>query len=749
MTDSFAKTELANISEDGAVPKRRIPNSNVAHSIWKNFKDADDRAGAVDRAAVERMYNGARPFDHEELKRTGQAHRANFNDGTAAAILQQSESAYIDLISSVNDICHITVDLPDAALAQDCGRIMTEEYTKLCNDQDDYAYAVQLLAREFIKHGLVVALFPDEFSLSFDVKRRGQFRCSLDVKANERFIDACFTDVEMKPHELYEYIRNPERAKNGGWNREAVLKSIAKACPTRRGDESIEELEFRLKNNDLGESLGRTVTVHLTHCLVKEFSGRVSHYLINTEFPDVGFLFERPERFDAINQCMVIFTFGVGNGTIGSIRGQGHAILNAIQYLTASRMQMLDMSRMSSSLPVRWNSPTGMQQAPIFYQGPISHIPPGVDFIPVNFPNLGQNVIPVIAELQRIIQNNTGAYHVRQITPDGRERTATEVEAQIRQHAILSTASMELFYLPWRRLHKERVRRLTSPLVRQSDKGAAEIFAWRKRCMERGVPSYAFERVVNAEPERAVGQGSSGMRMLAFRELVGMMSMFDEVGQREVLRAFVASHVGPRQAERIVPRSSEPRPTVDSAIVQLENNDLSEGKQVIPTSNQSHMVHIPAHLQAMAAALQGVAQGQAQPESVMAFLMAGLPHVQAHLQFILRDPFHANQVGQFTKQYQEIEAQAQSLLSQLQAEAAKQQQAQMQQQAALAGQPLNQEEQLKLQDMAMKLQLQQAELEKIKTQQQIAIERHQASMAEKAQKAAQRDVLTSLKVAEK
>jgi len=65
----------------------------------------------------------------------------------------------------------------------------------------------------------------------------------------------------------------------------------------------------------------RTKEVHVLHCYVVEFSGKVSHYITTEDGTLDDFLYKKEDRFESIDECLQIFTYGIGNGFYHSIAG--------------------------------------------------------------------------------------------------------------------------------------------------------------------------------------------------------------------------------------------------------------------------------------------------------------------------------------------------------------------------------------------------------------------------------------------
>lgn len=72
MTNSeLAPLELLGLDEKGKAPKLRVSSVDSARSIYKAIKDSD-QGSSKNRALVDAMFNGAPPFNAQDLIEMGQ-----------------------------------------------------------------------------------------------------------------------------------------------------------------------------------------------------------------------------------------------------------------------------------------------------------------------------------------------------------------------------------------------------------------------------------------------------------------------------------------------------------------------------------------------------------------------------------------------------------------------------------------------------------------------------------------------------
>lgn len=639
---------LLTLDKAGKAPKTRITDHSGLHGLYKNLYLADEQS-AKDRARIMDMFDGAAPYDSVVLRRMGQSYRANLNFGEASADLEKALSAYNDLVTSVDRLVTVKTKFGDESQREEYGAIIAEEFNRLLTkDWPSFYFRQQLLSYYFISQGLAVAFFEDERNWQWNVCPIGDFLIPRGTPATEDKVEiACVRRIYLT-HELYKYIENEKAATAAGWNVDAVKQAIRDATTTLPVDSyNWEELQKELKNNDLYFAHVRSREVHVVHYYVREFDGSYSHAIGRRD--GVGdFLFKKLNRFKSASEAFNIFTYGVGNGQYHSIRGLGYKIFPHIQTTNRLRCAMADGAMLQTSVLLQPQSAEDISRMTMAYSGPLSFLPPGLQIVQTNYPNLAQGVMPIVNEMAMVRQSNTGSYRTQMNSPTGNPRTATEVQAQIANEGILSANSLNLFYVPWGRLLREQFRRLQRDFWIDGESGAEEAKKFRQRLEERGVPWQAVKEVYDVDPIRAIGLGSPAARLTTFNEFMQMLPRFDEMGQINAIRDRVAARVGYDQVDRYLPNPNvKNRIPIDAKIAELENGSMQAGKVVTVMPNENHAIHLGVHLRETQPIVQAVQNNQVEnKQQTMMFLSMIYEHCNEHLIRIAQDKTKENEIKQ-------------------------------------------------------------------------------------------------------
>jgi hypothetical protein len=745
----------------GEVPCARVGDVDAARSIYLSLKKADE-GSSRNRALIDGMFNGAPPFNANDLKEVGQGERTNLDFGEAAALKDQALAGYYDLTNSVDMLARVRTTYGSPEQAAEWSEIIGEEFHRTLRGWSEFEFNHQRLSDYFVTHGVGVAYFEDELDWRWRVTGLNEFRIPRGTRASEAEIEVATVDREYRADELYGFIRDPEIAASLGWDVATVKEALKRACAqdttTSLGD--WEKLEVELKNNDILYGTAKSKVVKVVHMWVKEFCGCVSHLIFLQEpLPtDVGamkesFLYRKEKRFDSPTQCWVTFTYGVGNGTYHGIRGLGFKIYPHIQVLNRLRCGMVDGALLSSSLIVQPSdsSTRALDDLTLTYYGPYALFPPGLKIVDKAVPNLQQNIIPVISDMAMQMSNNTGAYQTRAAGSDG-ARTAYEVKAQLQKEAVLSNASINLFYHPWKRILTEVFRRLTRRDYNAREPGGKEAVEFRKRLLKRGVPEEAIHRVINVEPVRAIGYGSPAMRMAAIDETMSIFGSLDEMGRINLLRDRIAARFGQEVVDRYLPSPQTTlRPPLDYKIAVLENATMSTGSPIPTSPGENHFIHAGTHLQALDQLDAAVSQGSSNPQQALEVYQIFLPHLGEHLNSLGADLVRKDEVALMRQRHQQLSASAKRLADELQAMQENQQKAQQaeaeRQQTALMAE--YQAMQKKLAESEQLSPEAQQRLMERRAELQMKIEKHQADLQMKDAQTAQKLALEDAKAAAK
>lgn len=622
--------DLGSLDENNKPVVSRLKDVTSAVGIFENLRRADEKS-SINRARIDAMFDGAAPYDQEKLLASGQGLKTNLNFGEAQRLLDISLSAYVDLYSSLESLIEVKAPpTADPATAGAAEQIVGEELTHMLRSWPEFHSSYLRLCTQFIKHGVGIAYFDSPEDWRFRVGGFSDILIPRQTPATENAIDIAVGRREYHLHELFHFIKNPKAAEKVGWNVpevRRVIKENARSTGRRFSGSTtytdFESLEAELKNNDLFTGI-QNPSVAILHFWVREMDGSVSHFIAAEDTPK-DFLYKKISKFKSPDQAYVFFTHGVGsNGTYHSVRGLGQRIFAHIQTSNRLRCQMIDGAMLGSAVMIQPESQRALDELDFTYYGAYAILSPGVNIIEKGSADLGKVVKPALDDLTSQLQLNTDTVSTYGPSQGSPYRNQMQVAADMDVATRLSGSSLNLFYMSWTRLMREFTRRVVA-----STKEDEFIKDFYRRCEERGV-ARDFVRKIDLNRTRAVrsiGNGSKAGRLVALRELQGISGRLDEVGRRNLDRDIVATSVGHDLANRYLPLSPEPRPTVDVKIAFLENQQLMAGQPVPVVSNEMHGIHLETHVPALMQLVEALNTGAADPQQAVQPLQALYQHI--------------------------------------------------------------------------------------------------------------------------
>lgn len=646
--------ELAGIPEEGAVPTSRLADAKTARELFETLRRADEENSKT-RAKVQAMFDGVPPYDPAQLERSHQKYRCNLNFGEAESLLEYAMSGYVDLLNSVETLVHTPTRWGESNAREYYSSVLSTEITRTIREWPQFTFNFLHLCTQFVAHGLGIGHFEDRHDWRFRAAGQADFLIPRGTLASEDELEVACSRRTYPIYEIWSKIKDPAVAEANGWNVEETRKALSRATDSRSSATfEYEKVAEELKNNDLFND-ARATTITLLHFWIKEFDGSVTHCVATEKDACDQFLYTGKGFLGSMQQGFVMFPYGLGtNAHYHGVRGLGYKIFPAIQVSNRLRSQLIDGAMLASSIMLQPNSETDFSQMAMAYYGAYAVIAPGMTVVPQATPNFQNSVIPVLNEMGTQLQQRTGQYTTQSVFNTGKERTRFEVAAHLEQAAKLSVTSLNLFYQPWDRLVREMVRRMVRPDYVKDDPGGDAIEDLKRRLALAQVPLEAFLNidVNNVRAVRAVGAGSPAARTVSLRNLMEVMSAYDPVGRQNLLRDVTVTEVGAAQADRYVPRDSGTRLPVDAKIAILENDHLTDGRQVEVMEEEMHLVHIEEHLKALAQFIEQEQQG-VPIEELVPRMMALYEHTVAHLEFVQGDVTMQEQVATYRQSLQQ------------------------------------------------------------------------------------------------
>lgn len=636
--------------------KSRINSVRAATEIFSRLINADFRS-SQNRAAVQAMFDGAPPYNEATLRNEGQGYLSNFSSGSAKQALDGAMAAYVDMLFSVEHLMRIRTNHGSEEERAEWEGIISEEWTRMMREWPLFKFNFLNLCNFFIQHGIGLAYFPDDKNWQYRTSGLGDFYVPrMTITAEDELEVACCSR-DYLPHQLNAMISGEHV--DPCWNKEEVQKAINNALLNRSyagsGPDTVnlqpELIQAELKNNDLCLSYGTNTYIRTVHFWVKEVDGSVTHLISLRTGTNAEFLYKRSNRFKSMNQAFTFFTYGIGdNGYIHSVRGMGWKIFNKVQEIDRLVNRAADSAMLAASIILKPATENDMQETALTYIGQCGFLNPNVEIVPWAMPDMGQNVMPMLADMRSSLQNDIGQYSSPVMASDSTERTKFEWKAKLAESAKVSSTGQLLFYDPIQKLWRNTLKKQLRPNYRADEPGGHELWQFIKRCLKRGVPMEAIKKI---DPDRSavvrsLGAGSEAMRVLMYDEMREMSMGLDPVGRHNFERDWWAMRVGYDMVDRYVPKSPERRDTAESKAAILENKAFEGGAADIPVlPGEFHAIHAPIHIEVISQMQEAMDQDENLEAQLFQPFFELVQHATVHVEYLSQDPARQQEAAQF------------------------------------------------------------------------------------------------------
>lgn len=485
------------------------------------------------------------------------------------------------------------------------------------------------------KHGVVVAYWNDDCDWRWDVAGLEYFKMPRPTQIGVGNLPYCGIRADITPEKLYDKIRNPEIAKEAGWDVEEVKQTLMRAAPADPNSDDWEAWERYWKDNDYMMSYDKAVC-QLVLLPVLELDQTITLLLFN--YDGTGkFLYTKRGAFGGMERFCQIYTENVGtNKYYHSIRGFGHRIYSEIQTYNRMLNQFADSVYVGGMLAFSPPNESDADAEAYSQSGPWLVMNEGWQQAKLEMPNLQQSVIPGLSVFtdriqkkgSRIGSGNTGLY--------GDGKTPKHMfEAQLEQMAMNTDANLESYLSTWERHWRQIVRRATREGYLPKEPGGVAVAEFRKRCLERGVSGEAINNVdwKRCKINRGVGAGSAAARILAYDRLEAMKGDMSTESQQLFARDKSIAIGGIQSADRYFPKPQNRRISPDVSYADATNPELMRGEQIPVRDGQNHVAIAEVRMQKLEELNQMVQQGgQPALDQVVVPMHYLLDNMQQHLE---------------------------------------------------------------------------------------------------------------------
>lgn len=674
---------LPTLTAEGTPPESRISSVEGCRNLTLQWVHNDNQGRSKKRALVDGLVQGNPPKLRSKLISEGRGDAFNVNWRTAESYEEQAKGAFYDLFREAETFTTILLEGRNTETATEWSGVVNEEFQYLQEKDESWDGTMQNSIRETVRFGAGPMLFADELDWHLKNVPFRYLQLPEDASSMTTEWECAAVLCDYRPHQLYDYIRNPEAAKyEGYWDVEATRQAIINAAPISEGTPnavvSWEWIQQQLKQDSYSFS-ARSKVIQAVHFFAREFplkgeaSSKISHVIFVLSPGAQGFakptpngaerfLYKKLRCYEKWRQCIhpMYYAQGEGGAHYG-VTGQGVKMYGPLKAQNALLNNACDKA-FSPKIMFRPTSASGKQKALPARMGDYQILPDNWEMQQVSIGSMIEDQVVMNREINGLLSANLSSYRQNLEEPkSGNPLTATAERIRATNQARLGKTQLVRYYeqLDW--LYEERYRRACNPKLTESDHGGKEALEFQRKCKERGVPLAELLRYCSVKATRVTGQGSPYLRQEALTATMATVGgRLPEDGLENLTRDLIAAQHGQYLVQRYFPRNQTSRNLQDQMVMAaLQVASMKDGIPPVISPSQNPMLFAQTFLQAGAQALASLQQ--VPPEGLLeagmnaiGFLDLAGPAIAAHLSRLGQDPVRQPAVKLLTEQFKQL-----------------------------------------------------------------------------------------------
>lgn len=656
-SDLGSLTQSPAINSSGEPTQRAIRDVGMAQNILTTLVSANsDRHTVASRIMAK--YNAERPYSAQKLKEEGLAWRSNFTTKPLSQMIEKVAPRFTGAVEGLKYLTNSSLSADKFSNAAEKSEKFQKNVTDLFRAQKGWTTLVEDISLDNALFGYTVAACLDQFSWFPQHFAFEEVLIPDGTKQHASKAQLVVLKEVYLPHELFSYIEDQEAAEAVGWEIQPTIAAINKASPAQLRDQltgsSTQEIWYQHAQRELtvGSSyMSGASVVNVYSLLVREVTGKVSHYRLagDTSSPDkLNLLFQHPDRFDSMEDCMTFFSLQKGNKRIHGSKGIGRDIYELAAMQDRMRNEVVDRGILSGKTFVQGDFKQ-LHRFRMSVVGAMVIVPTGWQFIEQKVDGNIDAFLRLDAYFSMLVDQLIGSVSPR--TFQGDRVTKAEVDLFAQREEEGKDAKITRFLTQFTDLVGLMIRRLCDP----------ETTNEKAKDFQKEQLKYLTREELNELSNQPV----AGTVMDLTPQKRQMVSAFcaEKRGnpiynQRALEVEDTTARLGAEYVSRLVVPDGDPTETAEQQRMQLmELNMLTTGQPVPVSPRDNHLMHLDVIMPSAEGLAAEIIQGNAATPA----LEAVINHISEHVNYALAQ----GQDKEKLKPAQDLVAKAGPILAQL------------------------------------------------------------------------------------
>lgn len=656
----------------GLKPKNRAIKSNEQAKNIITTVENSAREQNKKNARIMAKYNAEQPYTQAALESEGLSWKANFTTQPLPMLINKVSPRFVQAVEGAKYLTNSKLPdtIPGASSKTEAFR---REITSTIRAWSGWRDFLASLSQENALFGYAAAAVLDEFHWKPKFFRQDEFYIPTGTKQSAKSAQMVVLKETFLLHELFSLIEDREVAKARGWNIKNTVEVLNKATPEdRRSKQSDTDriYEDLIRESNVGMSFeSGALVVTVWHLLATEISGKVSHYIYDSE----GFqeLFSSEDQFESMADAVMFFSFEQGNGTMRGSKGVGRQIYAMAGVLDRARNEVVDRLNLAGKIIIQADD-KALRRFKMSLVGNAILIGQGYNIVEKKMDSSVEPFLELDQFLGNILDQIAGA-----TTPkvfEGERVTKAQVDFFAQREEESKDNIISRFLNQFATAMSTIQKRLCD-----SNTGEADAKAMQERLLL--VMSPEELKMLSEQPVAETIRDFTDMERQQVVLVAQQAAGNPLYNAKEVERRKVTALIDEEFADAVLLPDEDPTDTAEQTRLQMMELQLivSQGSQVPVSPRDNDLVH----LQVLMPAMEQTAKQAMTDTNADEILQAILAHAETHFQQAVNkgaDKATLAQVGDTLKKLR-------AAIPELQALQAQQQQMQAQPQQQLLGAP--------------------------------------------------------------
>lgn len=622
-----SQTEPLTVDQHGKAPVNRITDAAQA---WGSYQQAREVSIQDDArfASMRGIYDRFPPINPADLERQGMADMPNINMGQFTAKVNTYVSTWLAHNTGGDKWFEAKLKAKYFNSEQEAVEA-SDRVSRHFNDAikqwdgvgelnaSHYIFESAIRDTQMGIFGLGIAQFPDAIDWRFRSIPTRKVYVPKGTKIMMQNGSAMWLEISYSVSELYAF-----RDKKG-WNKKELFQLLYDKTAQNNGTakESYSEWENRVRDNDAFLRFSYFNLVDLVEMFCKEFDtdgkkAGISRYVMSQYGNNTkAFIYEMDREYDRWQNVFIAFADSTGpEGDWHGIRGFGDSIYDQCHFNNLFYNHVA-LTALVSSLPLfECSSETDREKLNQIVFSRLGVLFPGLQLSQQRIQGDVTGCLAVLAENNRVMNQNTRIFPQNDARAGGEQPTATEVTYDRQDQATFTTLQVQFYRMTGAdRLGFEMFRRMSQSGSKYPKSWpGGETAAWfREQCKMYGVTEEALR---DPEYVRVTRTGMSGNPALdSLRADQALQVATPGIGQMNARKEKIAALYGRERVPDFIQDGEQPMP--EDVLIGLENAILSNGQIISAYPQQDHLRHLgepnaegKGHIGVIVAVLQALQQ---------------------------------------------------------------------------------------------------------------------------------------------